>query len=61
MLAALLSLVMLRFTKPVRDGGPIEGAGRYAAQLPPLIPGREMFAPAGQSSYRTASRDNNTP
>ena len=61
MLAALLPLVMLDSTKLVRDGGPIEGAGRYAAQLPPLIPGREMFAPAGQSPYRTASRDNNTP
>ena len=45
MLAALLPLVMLGSTKLVRDGGPIEGAGRHAAQLPTLIPGGEMFAP----------------
>ena len=55
MLAALLPLVMLGSTKLVRDGGPIEGAGRHAAQLPTLIPGGEMFAPAGQSPYRTVS------
>ena len=38
------------------DGGPIEGAGRYPAQLLTLIPGRDMFAPAGQCPKRTASR-----
>ena len=34
---------MLYFTKPVRDGGPIAGAGRCSAQPAPPIPGREMF------------------
>ena len=49
---ALFPLRMLIFTKPVRDGGPIEGAGRHPAQ-PSCQRGREMFAPAGQSPYRT--------
>ena len=30
--AALFPLVVLAIAKPVRDGGPIEGAGRCSAQ-----------------------------